>query len=413
MIIILIIVKKVNVLYISGSLGLGHITRDIAIADYLRKLLPEVEIEWLASNPATTLLEDAGEKLVSGTDQYSNENVSAEKAAKGSSLNLLSYLLKSRGEWKKNIDFFLNLIASKEYDLVIGDETYEINLALREHSEMKKFPFVMIFDFVGLDAMTMNPLEHLGVYYWNRVWSHDYRLKQKPPYDLALFVGELDDVPNNTFGFMLPNRREFAEALYTFIGYVFPFDVAQYSDKQAIRKKLGYSDEPLLICSLGGTAIGKELLELCGQAYTIAKEKIPNLHAVFVTGPRLSSNSINLPKGIEVKGFIPRLYEHFAACDLAIVQGGATSTLELTALRRPFIYFPLEGHCEQANVSRMLSKRGAGVKLRLSKTTPEILADQILKVIGTNVSYPEIPKDGAQKAARYLVQLLEQFSLKR
>src|SRR4030042_465269 len=102
--------KKISVLYISGSLGLGHITRDIAIANQLRKLLPEVEIEWLAANPATTLLEEAGEKLVPGADQYANENLSAEKAAKGSSLNLLSYLLKSRGEWKKSIDFFLKLI---------------------------------------------------------------------------------------------------------------------------------------------------------------------------------------------------------------------------------------------------------------------------------------------------------------
>jgi UDP:flavonoid glycosyltransferase YjiC (YdhE family) len=402
--------KKVNVLYISGSLGLGHITRDIAIADQLRNLLPEVEIEWLAADPATTLLKEAGEKLVPGAEQYANENVSAEKAAKGSGLNLLNYLLKSRGEWKKNIDFFLNLIKNRKYDLVIGDETYEINLALRENSEMKKFPFVMIFDFVGLDAMTNNPLERLGVYYWNRVWSHDYRVKQKPPYDLALFVGEPEDVPDNTFGFMLPNRREFAKAMYTFVGYIFPFNVASFSDKQEIRKKTGYSDKPLLICSLGGTAIGKELLELCGKAFLIVKERIPDLHAVFVTGPRLSANSVNLPEGIELKGFIPRLYEHFAACDLAIVQGGATSTLELTALRRPFIYFPLEGHCEQANVSRILSQRGAGVKMKLSKTSPELLADQIIKLIGTNVTYPDIPMDGAQKASQLLVKLLEKFS---
>jgi hypothetical protein len=313
---------------------------------------------------------------------------------------------------EKNTNFFLSLIASKNYDLIIGDETYEISNALLEHPEVKKFLFVMILDFVGLDAMTMNPLERLGVYYWNRAWSREYRLKLKPEFDLALFVGELEDVPNKSFGFMLPNRRELAKFFYSFIGYVFPFDITRYSDKNAIRKQLGYGDEPLLICSIGGTAIGKGQLELCGKAYIIAKEKIPNLHAVFVTGPRLSPNTISLPKGIEVKGFIPRLYEHYAACDLAIVQGGATSTLELTALRRPFIYFPLEGHFEQANVSRILTQRGAGVKLRISKTSPELLADRIINTIGTNVTYPDIPKDGAQKAAQLLVNLLEQQSQK-
>jgi UDP:flavonoid glycosyltransferase YjiC (YdhE family) len=211
---------------------------------------------------------------------------------------------------------------------------------------------------------------------------------------------------------MLPNRYKFAEAVYTFIGYVFPFDVTQYSDKQAIRKKLGYGDEPLLICSIGGTAIGKEQLELCGKACIIAKERIPNLHVVIITGPRLSANTVNLPKGIEVKGFVPRLYKHFAACDLAITQGGAASTFELTALRKPFIYFPIEGHFEQASVSRILTQRGAGVKLRLSKTSPELLADQIINNIGKNVIYPDIPKDGAQKAAQLLVNLLEQHSQK-
>ncbi len=399
--------KKVNVLYISGSLGLGHITRDLAIANSLRKILPEVEIEWLAADPASKFLLEAGEKMVPGAEAYANENVSAEKAAKGASLNILSYLLKSRAEWKKNIDFFLNLIAQKKYDLVIGDETYEINLALREHKEMKTFPFVMIFDFVGLHAVTNNPLEHLGVYYWNRVWCHDYRLKIIPPYDLALFVGEPEDVPDETFGFMMPNRRDMAKKMYSFVGYIFPFEVSAYSDKQKVRTKLGYGKEPLLICSLGGTAIGKELMELCGKAYLLAKEKNPALHAVFVTGPRLQAESVRLPEGAEVKGFVPRLYEHFAACDLAIVQGGATSTFELTALRRPFIYFPLEGHCEQANVSRILSQRGAGVKMILSKTTPGLLAEKIISTIGRDLSYPVLPADGADKAARLLVKLLE------
>ncbi|WP_236695669.1 glycosyltransferase [Lentimicrobium saccharophilum] len=217
-------------------------------------------------------------------------------------------------------------------------------------------------------------------------------------------------MPNKTFGLLLPNRRNFAKAMYTFIGYVFPFDVSNYSDKQEIRRKLGYGNDPLLICSLGGTAIGKELLELCGKAYTIAKYKIPDLKAVFVTGPRLAEDSLNLPENIELRGFVPNLYEHFAACDLAIVQGGATSTLELTALRKPIIYFPLEGHCEQANVSRILQQRGSGIKSRLSKTTPDLLADQIIKIIGSNVTYPEIPKAGAQKAAQYLAELLEKFA---
>lgn len=400
-------INKINVLYISGSLGLGHITRDTAIANELRKLNPEIEIEWLAAHPATTLLLEAGEKLVPECEQYANENLSAEKSSDGASLNLFKYLMKSRKEWKQNIEVFLKIIKSKKYDIVIGDETYEISLAMREHPELKKFSFVMIFDFVGLEAMTKNPLEHLGVYYWNRVWSHDYRVKRNPPYDLALFVGVPENVPNKNFGFMLPNRLEFARAMYKFVGYIFPFNVDEYKSKEEVRKKLGYNSNHLIICTIGGTSIGKELLELCGKAYSSVKEKISDLQLKVVTGPRLTADNLNLPKEVEVAGFVPRLYEHFAACDLAVVQGGATSTLELTALRRPFIYFPLEGHCEQEQVSRILTQHGAGLRLTLSETSPELLADKIIESIDKKVSYPEIPKDGAKKAAKLIVELLE------
>jgi UDP:flavonoid glycosyltransferase YjiC (YdhE family) len=44
---------------------------------------------------------------------------------------------------------------------------------------------------------------------------------------------------------------------------------------------------------------------------------------------------------------LPDLYEHLAVCDLAIVQGGLSTTMELTNARRPFLYCPLANHFEQ------------------------------------------------------------------
>jgi UDP:flavonoid glycosyltransferase YjiC (YdhE family) len=398
--------KPISVLYVSGSLGLGHVTRDIAIASQLRALLPEAEIEWLAANPAARLLQDAGEPLVAGADRYANPNEPAERSVRGSSLNLLSYMVKAKSAWKANAGLFLQLVTSKRCDLVVGDETYEINVALREHPKAKTFRYAFIVDFVGLHAMTKNPFERLGVYYWNRVWSRDYRLRRKPPYDLGLFVGEPEDIPDSAFGPGLPSRRDFARAMYTFVGYVFPFDVAQYANKQEVRKKLGYGAEPLIICSIGGTAIGRELLELCGCAAVIARQQRPDLRVVLVTGPRLPSDSVTLPGDVEVREFVPRLYEHFAACDLAVVQGGATSTAELSALRTPFIYFPIEGHSEQADVARTLARRGAGIRMSLARATPESLARQMIAALGTTVTYPEIPADGARKAAEAIARLL-------
>ena len=77
-------------------------------------------------------------------------------------------------------------------------------------------------------------------------------------------------------------------------------------------------------------------------------------------------------------GYVPALHRHLAACDLAVVQGGGTVTLELTALRRPFVFFPIEGHCEQeVYVADRLSRHHAGIRLRQSATTPAQLAEVV------------------------------------
>ena len=399
--------NNLRVLFISGSLGLGHVGRDLAIARELRLQHPNVDILWLAAHPASVVLESAGETVLPEAAKYVNENDFAEQSSRGPRLNLLSYLLKARSGWEQNVKIFFDLVGSQRFDLVIGDETYEINLALRERRDLKKFSFVVIYDFVGLDAMTSNPLEQLGVYIWNRKWSHDYRKHHKPPYDLALFVGEPADIPDKSFGMMLPSRRQFAEAMYKFVGYVFPFEPSALRNQPGLRKRLGYGQEPLVLASIGGTSIGKELLELCGEAFSIVRKDIPSLQMVLVAGPRLAHNALKVPKEVSVKPFVPRLYEHFAACDLAIVQGGATSTLELTALQRPFIYFPIEGHSEQANIAKTLERRRAGVRMTFSQTTAALLAQNITKMLHTKASYPEIPADGAHKAAQLILQLMK------
>ena len=68
---------------------------------------------------------------------------------------------------------------------------------------------------------------------------------------------------------------------------------------------------------------------------------------IAVAGPRIDPRSLPSHPGLEVRGYVDRLYRHLAVCDLAIVQGGLTTTMELTAAKRPFLYFPLAHHFEQ------------------------------------------------------------------
>jgi UDP-N-acetylglucosamine:LPS N-acetylglucosamine transferase len=269
-----------------------------------------------------------------------------------------------------------------------------------------KIPFALIYDFIGLDAMTRNPAEGLGTYFWNCIWSQAHRVIGRHK-NLAIFIGEPEDIPDKTFGFLLANRRRHARKYYQFAGYILSFAPEEYTDKVETRKKLGYGEEPLVLCSIGGTAVGKALLELCGEAYPIIKTHIPEIRMVLVCGPRLKASSLNLPPGLETKQYVPNLYEHFAASDLAIVQAGGTTTLELTALRVPFIYFPLEGHSEQEiMVSGRLRRHEAGLRMSHTECTPSKLSAAIMENISRQVTYKKIPVDGASKAAGMIAQIL-------
>ncbi len=392
-----------RILFISGSLGMGHITRDLAIAAALREYIPGVEIVWLAAHPANLALKEAGESLLPEPYLWEDETLAAEQASDRFKLNLIKYTLRVKEAWRKHIKVFFRLISNEPFDLIIGDETYELVIYIKEKKINLPVPFVMINDFIGLDAMGHNPLEILGVYGKNRGWSED------PPSCLSyLFVGQLEDVPDKSFGWFLPNRRQWAQRNCRMLGYILRFQPDEFKNKKELRRQLGYDDSPLVVCSIGGTAIGKYLLELCGRAYPLLKEKAPNLKMALVCGPRLDPKSVPAPPEVDVLGYVPELYKYFAASDLAIVQAGATTTIELTALGVPFIYFPLEGQYEQEVLTaQRMERHRAGVKMTLSRTSPEKLAEKAFPLLGKKVDYAAIPVDGARRAAEIIRDMLQ------
>lgn len=391
-----------RLLFVSGSIGLGHAARDLAIAEELRRLRPDVEIEWLAGDPATRLIEQAGETLLPESAAF-GETAFAEDTAGGFSLNIVWYVAHAARAWLRAARAVLRVVEERGYDLVVADETYELGIAFSLRPSLKKAPFAIIWDFLGLDAMTSNPLERLAVHELNRLWAGGRRGKA-PPFDLTLFVGEPEDVPDQPFGFRLPNRREYATRHFRFLGYILGFDPADYADRALVRADLGYDESPLVVCSVGGTAVGADLLGLCAAAYPYLQEHMPDVRMLLVCGPRIDPASVQAPAAVQVRGYVPRLYEHFAACDVAVVQAGGTTTLELTALRRPFLYFPLEGHLEQnLAVAERLARHGAGERHAYSETTAATLADAVLEQLTRRPDWLAIPTDGAKRAAELII----------
>jgi UDP:flavonoid glycosyltransferase YjiC (YdhE family) len=108
-----------------------------------------------------------------------------------------------------------------------------------------------------------------------------------------------------------------------------------------------------------------------------------------------------------VRAYVHDLYRHLAVCDLAVVQGGLTTAMELTANRRPFLYFPLRHHFEQNfHVRHRLARYGAGRCMDFETDGPGEIAAAIAAEIGREVDYRPVETDGAARAAKLIAELL-------
>ena len=81
--------------------------------------------------------------------------------------------------------------------------------------------------------------------------------------------------------------------------------------------------------------------------------------------------------------------------------------MELTAARRPFLYFPLRHHFEQnVHVRHRLERYGAGRRMDFETDGPSEIAAAIAGEIGREVDYRPVETEGAARAAALIGELL-------
>ncbi len=206
----------------------------------------------------------------------------------------------------------------------------------------------------------------------------------------------------------LPAIRDWTREHYAFAGHVTGFDPAEFADRERLRAELGYATgERVCIVSVGGSGVGAGLLRRVIAAYPETKALVPDLRMIVVAGPRIDPASLPSADGLEVRAYVHDLYRHLGACDLAVVQGGLTTAMELTANRRPFLYFPLRHHFEQNfHVRHRLERYGAGRCMDFDTATPSVIASAIAEEIGREVDYQPVETDGAARAAALIADLL-------
>ena len=159
--------------------------------------------------------------------------------------------------------------------------------------------------------------------------------------------------------------------------------------------------------AVGGSGVGASLIRRILKAYPLAKARLPDLRMIVVVGPRLDPATFNAPVGVEMRAFVPDLDRHFASCDLALVQGGLTTCMELTAAGTPFLYFPLRNHFEQNfHVAHRLERYNSGRKMVYAKADPERIAEAMVSELTAPRRPHPVARDGAARVAHMLQDML-------
>ena len=401
--------SQCRVLWLSSPIGLGHIQRDLAIARRLRSLNPDVIVDFLAGDPADRVVQHWGERLHPATRLLQNETKHFEGWAADHELHAFNALWDMDEILTANFMTLADVVERERYDLWIGDEGWDLDYFLHENPDLKRAPYAFLTDFIGLLPMREDRTSTEFIRCWEKNAENIDHLRLHPDVrDLSILVGDEEDVLDREFGPDLPNMRQWAREHFRFSGYTFHFDPRALRDRTALRAKLGYrADERVILASVGGTRAGRSLLDKCAEAFSLVASQIPETRLILVGGPRLAEMEPAWGPRIEVCSYVPDLFEHQGAVDLAIVQGGLTTTMELAALRTPFLYFPLRNHFEQQlHVARRLDRLGAGVRLDYERTSPEALGAAMLEYLGKPVHSAEVPVDGTNRAAQLIADLL-------
>ena len=328
----------------------------------MRTLHPNLQIDWLAQPPVTAMLEAAGERVHPASRFLASESAHVTDESHEHDLHAFQAVRRMDEILVNNFMVFDDVVSDEPYDLWIGDEAWDLDYFLHENPELKRASFVWMTDFVGWLPMADGGDREAAITadYNAEMIEHVARFRRIR--DRSIFVGTPDDI--------VPRRLRARATADPFLDrgelrlqrlhHRLRSERLHRSRVVAGRARLSPRRAGLhrhgrrVRCRWRAAAQGD-------RGAPGGAQQVPGLRMIAVAGPRIDPDALDAPAGVEVRAFVPDLYKHLAACDLAVVQGGLTTCMELTANRRPFLYFPLAHHFEQNfHVRHRLDRHGAG-----------------------------------------------------
>ena len=227
--------------------------------------------------------------------------------------------------------------------------------------------------------------------------------------DRAIFVGEPDDI-------VAASVRAGAAGDPRLDGAPLPRSPAtspgstrrRSPTASALRAELGYGDEPVCVVAVGGSGVGAPLLHRAIEALPPRASAAGACGWSSSPGRGSTRRRCRQVDGVEVRGYVHELYRHLAACDVAVVQGGLTTTMELVAAGRPFVSTPA-APATSSSASTCATGSTATARRRVSTTSelsPETLGATLAQLRDSDPSYLPVDGGGAARAASLIAELL-------
>ncbi len=284
--------------FFSSPIGLGHVTRDIAIVNNFKN----ISINFITGSGAAKILKKLDYKV---QDVYNPPSFIIEN---GTLKNPAKWLWNYYQYYRDCRNISEELIQKDKPDLVISDEDFA-SLTVAQNI---KIPTVLV-----TDVFETHFTKGIASIIEKKMNKSMQEIIKKC--DVVIFPGNGDEHDN--------------------IKMVGPIVRETNSTREELRKKFSFEKKIILI-SIGGTSAGLFLIEKALESISKINQE---LDIVLVSGPAVNKKYEN----VKNLGFVDNLHELIFAADVIISLAGKSTIDEAKAYGTPAIFIPIKGHFEQ------------------------------------------------------------------
>ena len=332
-----------DVLFFSSPIGLGHATRDAAIAKQF-----QTSAKFVTGGEAARFFAENGFEV---ENAYNPPNFNIQK---GTLQNPLKWLWKYYRYYMDCKAISSDIIKKHNPKLVVSDEDFA-SLAIAQENNI---PSILITDV--LETRFTKGVGRL--------------IEKKMNRSMCDIIKKCNTV-------ILPEKGKNQDN----IKRVGPIVRETQSSRQQLRERFGFSKQTVLV-AIGGTDAGKFLID------EILKI-IPRLEYdfVIVSGPSLK---IKLD-GVKNLGFVGNLHELIFASDVLVSLAGKSTIDEANAYGTPGIFIPIKGHFEQED-----NAKDEGFSYKDLEKLENLIIEKL------NQKREPVMTDGAKKACKIIEEFL-------